>query len=41
MIRGIRDNFINQTSRLMYNFKDFRMISAFGREIINGKITMK
>ena len=36
-----REKLINKTKEYTYSFKNFRTIKAFGRDIYDGKITLK
>ena len=36
-----RENLVYRTNECTYSFKNFRTISTFGRDIYNGKITLK
>ena len=36
-----RGNLVHSTNKCTYNFKIFHTINTFGREIYNGKITLK
>ena len=36
-----RENLYYRTNEYTYNFRNFRTINTFGRDIYNGKITLK